>query len=138
MCFPSKKQAKLLAEDSPASKPSTTPKPQPPKEQPAPPAATSTTATTPAVTMSSPKVAIVIYTMYGHIAKRACPPSLSFSPVVSSDRASHTAHRTVAEAVKTGVESAGGAATIYQCVLSPTSRSSPQPPAALTPRRPRF
>lgn len=39
--------------------------------------------------MSSPKVAIVIYTMYGHIAK-------------------------LAEAVKTGVESAGGAATIYQ------------------------
>ena len=84
--------------------------------------------------MSSPKVAIVIYTMYGHIAKRACPPSLSFSPVVSSDRASHTAHRTVAEAVKTGVESAGGAATIYQCV----PHSQPPPTAVLTPRRPRF
>ncbi|KAF9458390.1 NADH-quinone oxidoreductase [Collybia nuda] len=39
--------------------------------------------------MSAPKVAIVIYTMYGHIAK-------------------------MAEAVKAGVESAGGKATIFQ------------------------
>lgn len=39
--------------------------------------------------MSSPKVAIVIYTLYGHIAK-------------------------LAEAIKGGVESAGGQATIYQ------------------------
>ncbi|KAF7312819.1 flavoprotein [Mycena kentingensis (nom. inval.)] len=39
--------------------------------------------------MSSPKIAIVIYSMYGHIAK-------------------------MAEAVKAGVEQAGGKATIYQ------------------------
>ncbi|KAJ6628561.1 flavoprotein-like protein [Mycena sp. CBHHK59/15] len=39
--------------------------------------------------MSSPKIAIVIYSMYGHIAK-------------------------MAEAVKEGIESAGGKATIYQ------------------------
>ncbi|KAG1889673.1 flavoprotein-like protein [Suillus fuscotomentosus] len=39
--------------------------------------------------MSSPKVAIIIYSMYGHIAK-------------------------LAEAVKAGVESAGGSVTIYQ------------------------
>ncbi|CCL99788.1 uncharacterized protein FIBRA_01810 [Fibroporia radiculosa] len=39
--------------------------------------------------MSSPKIAIIIYSMYGHIA-------------------------TMAEAVKSGVESAGGKATIYQ------------------------
>lgn len=39
--------------------------------------------------MSSPKVAIIIYSMYGHIAK-------------------------MAEAVKTGIESAGGSSTIYQ------------------------
>ncbi|KZS97111.1 flavo protein WrbA [Sistotremastrum niveocremeum HHB9708] len=39
--------------------------------------------------MSSPKVAIIIYSMYGHIAK-------------------------MAESVKAGVESAGGKATIYQ------------------------
>ncbi|KAG9119380.1 flavodoxin-like fold protein [Ceratobasidium sp. 392] len=39
--------------------------------------------------MSSPRVAIVIYSMYGHIAK-------------------------LAEAAKTGVESAGGKATIFQ------------------------
>lgn len=39
--------------------------------------------------MSSPKVAIIIYSMYGHIAK-------------------------MAESVKSGVESAGGSTTIYQ------------------------
>ncbi|KIK42330.1 benzoquinone reductase [Suillus luteus UH-Slu-Lm8-n1] len=39
--------------------------------------------------MSSPKVAIIIYSMYGHIAK-------------------------MAEAVKSGIESAGGSSTIYQ------------------------
>ncbi|KAJ6628555.1 flavoprotein-like protein [Mycena sp. CBHHK59/15] len=39
--------------------------------------------------MSSPEIAIVIYSMYGHIAK-------------------------LAESVKEGIESAGGAATIYQ------------------------
>ncbi|KAJ7141753.1 flavoprotein-like protein [Mycena crocata] len=39
--------------------------------------------------MSGPKIAIVIYSMYGHIAK-------------------------LAESVKAGIESAGGAATIYQ------------------------
>ncbi|KAG2112401.1 flavoprotein-like protein [Suillus clintonianus] len=39
--------------------------------------------------MSSPKIAIIIYTMYGHIAK-------------------------MAESVKGGIESAGGSATIYQ------------------------
>ncbi|TFY64583.1 hypothetical protein EVJ58_g2530 [Rhodofomes roseus] len=39
--------------------------------------------------MSSPKIAIIIYTMYGHIAK-------------------------MAETVKSGVEAAGGSATIYQ------------------------
>ncbi|KAJ7055952.1 flavoprotein-like protein [Mycena amicta] len=39
--------------------------------------------------MSSPKIAIVIYSMYGHIAK-------------------------LAEAVKSGIEEAGGKATIYQ------------------------
>jgi len=39
--------------------------------------------------MSSPKIAIIIYSMYGHVA-------------------------TMAESVKKGVEAAGGAATIYQ------------------------
>ncbi|KAI0044780.1 benzoquinone reductase [Auriscalpium vulgare] len=76
MCFPSKKQSNLY-EDTPtaASKPA---QPVPPATKPA---------TQPA--MSSPKIAIVIYTMYGHIAK-------------------------LAESVKSGVEAAGGAATIYQ------------------------
>ncbi|KAJ7087952.1 flavoprotein-like protein [Mycena belliarum] len=50
---------------------------------------TTTISTDVSLTMSSPKIAIVIYSMYGHIAK-------------------------LAEAVKTGIESAGGKVTIYQ------------------------
>ncbi|KAI5122437.1 hypothetical protein M0805_008750 [Coniferiporia weirii] len=42
----------------------------------------------------APKVAIIIYTTHGHIAK-------------------------MAEAVKSGVESAGGSTNIFQCVTSP-------------------
>ncbi|KAG6331649.1 hypothetical protein ID866_7440 [Astraeus odoratus] len=45
--------------------------------------------TYPSVKMSSPRVAIIIYSLYGHIAK-------------------------MAEAVKGGIEGAGGSATIYQ------------------------
>ncbi|KAF5364617.1 hypothetical protein D9758_005631 [Tetrapyrgos nigripes] len=52
-----------------------------------PPATTSTT--TPATTAMAPKIAIIIYSMYGHIAK-------------------------MAESVKKGIEEAGGSATIYQ------------------------
>ncbi|KAI0051174.1 benzoquinone reductase [Auriscalpium vulgare] len=56
--------------------------------------------------MSAPKIAIVIYTTYGHVAK-------------------------LAEAVKSGVESAGGAATIYQIAetLSPEILAKMHAPA---------
>jgi len=80
MCFPTKKQKDNFT-DRPTTKPETSS-----SSEPKPP----TTSTQPNVTtMSSPKVAIVIYSMYGHIAK-------------------------MAEAVKAGIESAGGKATIYQ------------------------
>ncbi|KAI5117841.1 hypothetical protein M0805_008113 [Coniferiporia weirii] len=88
MCFPSKKTKNNFEE-----------KPQPTKTQPVQPAqsaqpttqpapATSTNTTTESPKMA-PKVAIIIYSMYGHIAK-------------------------MAESVKAGVESAGGVVTIYQ------------------------
>jgi len=80
MCFPSKKQKNNFTDEekpaakakSPAAKPTST----------AAPAAV-------AAPKSSPKVAIVFYSMYGHITK-------------------------MAESIKAGVESAGGTATIYQ------------------------
>ncbi|KAH8115989.1 flavoprotein WrbA [Phellopilus nigrolimitatus] len=78
MCFPSKK-----AKDNFADKPPAAAQPPPPATAP------TTTAPTAAPKMAPPKVAIVIYTMYGHIAK-------------------------VAESVKAGVQAAGGSATIYQ------------------------
>jgi len=70
-------------ENAPSAPLSSEPPAEPPTEPP------TTTATTTAPTMSSPKIAIVIYSMYGHIVK-------------------------MAEAVKSGVEAAGGSATIYQ------------------------
>ncbi|KAH9059562.1 NADH-quinone oxidoreductase [Lactarius vividus] len=81
MCFPSKKQKALYSDE--ATK-------QAPPDTKAPVAAPSSS-TTPANNSShmAPKVAIVIYTLYGHIAK-------------------------LAEAEKKGIESAGGSATIYQ------------------------
>ena len=51
------------------------------------------TTTSTAKNAMAPNVAIVIYSMYGHIAK-------------------------LAEAEKAGIEQAGGKATIYQCVSS--------------------
>ncbi|KAF9813550.1 hypothetical protein IEO21_05531 [Rhodonia placenta] len=79
MCFPTKRTKNALSDDDDkpnkaAVKPASTPAP-----------ATITT-TIPAM---APKIAIVIYSMYGHIA-------------------------TLAETVKSGVEAAGGSATIYQ------------------------
>ncbi|KAM5534733.1 hypothetical protein V8D89_011597 [Ganoderma adspersum] len=82
MCFPGKRLKSNHADDE-ALPAKSSPAPAAP---PTPPPATQSA--TP-VTMSSPKVAIIIYTMYGHIAK-------------------------LAESVKAGVESAGGSATIFQ------------------------
>jgi len=83
-CFPSKKQKDLLSDDPPAksnSAPAETTKAEAPPSTSAAPAESSQ--------MPSPRVAIIIYTIYGHIAK-------------------------LAEANKAGIESAGGTATIYQ------------------------
>jgi NAD(P)H dehydrogenase (quinone) len=55
--------------------------------------------------MSSPKIAIVIYSMYGHVAKRSCPPYLLCPSLTLC---------AVAESVKAGIESAGGSVKIYQ------------------------
>ncbi|KAJ7459251.1 flavoprotein-like protein [Mycena latifolia] len=99
MCFPSKKQRANFdaAPDTPATStkaaaaaPAVSPSRVPP---PAAPASQPTTEAEPAqaeeTASSGPKIAIVVYTMYGHIAK-------------------------MAEAVKRGIEQAGGAATIFQ------------------------
>ncbi|KAL4253692.1 WrbA family protein [Abortiporus biennis] len=86
MCFPGKRQKSNFADDSKPPPPPPPPVSKDPKPTPAP---VPVVETTPAPAMSSPKIAIVIYSMYGHIAK-------------------------VAESVKAGVEAAGGSATIYQ------------------------
>jgi NAD(P)H dehydrogenase (quinone) len=79
MCFPSKSQKALYSDE--------TTKQTPPATKALDPVATSTT--TPNDSTMAPSVAIVIYTLYGHIAK-------------------------LAEAEKSGIEAAGGTATIYQ------------------------
>ncbi|RPD65312.1 flavo protein WrbA [Lentinus tigrinus ALCF2SS1-7] len=81
MCFPGKRLKKTFSDDIESKpKPATS-------AAPAKPSPTSTkVSTSPAM---SPKVAIVIYSMYGHIAK-------------------------LAESVKKGIEASGGSATIYQ------------------------
>ncbi|VDB92572.1 unnamed protein product [Peniophora sp. CBMAI 1063] len=80
-CFSSKSQKAALDDPAPAStKPAQTEKPKA--------AEPTSTSTAPNNTMA-PNVAIIIYSMYGHIAK-------------------------LAEAEKAGIESAGGKATIYQ------------------------
>ncbi|KAI0349775.1 flavoprotein WrbA [Trametes cingulata] len=99
MCFPGKRLKNNHADDSkPAQPPAPTAAPAAaataPATDPAPapapePNPASVTETAPAATMSTPKVAIIIYSMYGHIAK-------------------------LAEGVKAGVAAAGGSATIYQ------------------------
>ncbi|KAI0690662.1 flavoprotein-like protein [Cerioporus squamosus] len=78
MCFPGKRLKKAFSDDIESK----------PKSQPAPAKSSPTSSTTKASTMS-PKVAIIIYSMYGHIAK-------------------------MAESVKKGIEASGGSATIYQ------------------------
>ncbi|KIJ63824.1 benzoquinone reductase [Hydnomerulius pinastri MD-312] len=98
MCFPGKRQKNNFAEPKP-TQPDTTkaevaePKPSSPIPTPDPPAPSEPTepasSSSPEVKMSSPRVAIVIYSLYGHIAK-------------------------LAEAVKGGISNAGGNATIYQ------------------------
>ncbi|KAJ7760826.1 flavoprotein-like protein [Mycena maculata] len=99
MCFPSKKQQANFdtAPPTAAAKPAST-KAAAPATAPsaaAPPISTqpTTTAVEPATEieteMAGPKIAIVIYSMYGHIAK-------------------------LADGVKKGIEEAGGSVTVYQ------------------------
>ncbi|KAH9855676.1 flavoprotein-like protein [Lenzites betulinus] len=76
MCFPGKRTKKNLSDDIERPAKATTP-------------AAPATKAAPKSAMSSPKVAIIIYSMYGHIAK-------------------------LAESVKAGITAAGGSATIYQ------------------------
>lgn len=109
MCFPSKSQKNNFSDNADTKRANTsTPngskeksikeETSPAKSQQAPAAAAATETTNeppvlPAIqqtgNMSAPKVAIIIYTMYGHIAK-------------------------LAEAEKAGIEKAGGSADIYQ------------------------
>jgi NAD(P)H dehydrogenase (quinone) len=102
MCFPSKNQ-KALYSDEPA-------KQQPPSSDiKAPAAPIATSSTTPNVTSMAPNVAIILYTMYGHVAKCSLSPHPPSSIPLLIDRLSP-----VAEAEKKGIEAAGGSATIYQ------------------------
>ncbi|KAI0761734.1 flavoprotein-like protein [Irpex lacteus] len=91
-CFPCKSLGKNFKEDNepPKPKPESNGKKEEAKpESAAPAAAAPAAAATTAETKEGPKVAIIIYSMYGHIAS-------------------------LAEAVKGGVEKSGGKATIYQ------------------------
>ena len=105
-CFSSKKQGKNFEDGSaPKQNKPAEDKKAAPAVDPSP--ATSSTAKSSA--MSSPKVAIVIYSMYGHIAKSECGHQSCYED-------GRLSVFTVAETVKAGVESAGGQATIFQCV----------------------
>ncbi|KAI0061547.1 flavoprotein WrbA [Artomyces pyxidatus] len=85
-CFPSKSQGAVYDDKPKAapSKPAASATPAATSEKP-----TNGTASKPASAATKPKVAIIIYTTYGHTAK-------------------------LAESIKSGVVSAGGDATIYQ------------------------
>ncbi|KAG6910725.1 flavodoxin-like fold protein [Tephrocybe rancida] len=99
MCFPNKRQKDNFTDNASTNKEATkgTAVPAASQSTPVPAPASAAAPVLPPVTttqtteapMAPPKVAIVIYTMYGHIA-------------------------TLAEAVKKGVESGGGSATIFQ------------------------
>jgi len=84
MCFPSKQQKDNFAETETDKKATSVASAS--KQSPSSPPVTQTQTTD---NMSAPKVAIVIYSMYGHVAK-------------------------LAEAEKAGIESAGGKAEIFQ------------------------
>jgi NAD(P)H dehydrogenase (quinone) len=68
MCFPNKHQKSNFEEQQPSSQPQQPTQQESTSSAPPPPATASTTAIT--TTAMAPKVAIVIYSMYGHVAKR--------------------------------------------------------------------
>lgn len=70
--------------------------------------------------MSTPRLAIVIYSMYGHIAKCTDPTYTSMDLIDT-----YNTFSSVAEAVKGGAESAGGTAPIYQYVIFVVVQQSP-------------
>ncbi|KAH8076001.1 NADH-quinone oxidoreductase [Cristinia sonorae] len=99
MCFPGKRQKNLLSDDKPPEPPAKSDSAQPStsisapvaaSSQPSPPTEPTTTTTiAPQTDMTAPRIAIIIYSMYGHIGK-------------------------LAESVKAGIIEAGGDATIHQ------------------------
>jgi NAD(P)H dehydrogenase (quinone) len=66
MCFPSKKQKALYSDEA------TKQDPPPDTKTPTPAAPASTITPTNNSSQMAPKVAIVIYSMYGHVVKRSC------------------------------------------------------------------
>jgi NAD(P)H dehydrogenase (quinone) len=109
MCFPSKRQNDNFSSSEGKSE---TDKKRPTpvatsSESPPPP--THTTKIQPTDKMSPPKVAIVIYSMYGHVAKR-------MFIIIYALICTHYSQCIVAEAEKAGIESAGGKVEIFQYV----------------------
>lgn len=67
--------------------------------------------------MAAPRIAIVIYSLYGHVAiSTYCP--ITFPEANSLTIAPIALIATVAEAQKKGIEAAGGTADIYQVAES--------------------
>ncbi|KAJ7637813.1 NADH-quinone oxidoreductase [Mycena rosella] len=91
MCFPSKKQKANFDTEPTTTKAAAanTKAAAPAASAPAAPPPTTTTETATTKSMAGPKIAIVLYSMYGHITK-------------------------MSEAVKKGIEEAGGSVTVYQ------------------------
>ena len=109
MCFPSKRQKDNFS--SSEGKSGTDKKrPTPVATSSESPLPTHTTKVQPTDKMSPPKVAIVIYTMYGHVAKRM------FIIIIYAVICAHYSQCIVAEAEKAGIESAGGKVEIFQYV----------------------
>ncbi len=124
MCFPGKRLKNLFSDDDhPSTKPSVPSKepssqlpPAVASEPPAPespPALPEVVTTSLETTMAPPKVAIIIYSLYGHIATGWLSCFSPVEPLLINYIFS------VAESVKKGVEKAGGSAAIYQSVLAP-------------------
>ena len=124
MCFPSKKQKSNFTDDTnkPTSSTEIGRNVKTTKGQPAstPPTSRQTlphpVTTQTQLDMTTPKVAIIIYTMYSHIGKRSlhCP-----SHIVVHTHSFSCYLYPVAEAEKAGIESAGGKVDIYQYEFIP-------------------
>ena len=109
MCFPGKRQKALFSDKPKAAKQA--PASAPAKESPTPTLPTSdpTAVSTHPEKMSSPRVAIIIYSMYGHV---STSESVLFCGAFVAEADQNT--RIVAEHVLKGIQEAGGSATIYQ------------------------